>query len=152
MGKYSVTIRDRSGELSNVGFNIGFVTTLNLTAQLTNTGNLKNAIDAITLGVIARDEMKVYTNDLDASLPVSPYANRESKFLVRYHDSTAAVSTFEIPAPDLAMVGLLQSGTDFINLLQPEIDDFVQAFQTAALSPAGNAVVVDSIEIVGRNI
>lgn len=167
MGNYSMTIRDRSGELSNVGVNIGPVTAGTLPGYLTTTGNLKTATDAITLGVIAKDEMKVFSNALSAALPVSPWANRETKFLVRYADVTAffddptnaipnegfgRIHNLEIPAPDLALTDLLQAGTDFVDLEQTAIAAWITAFEAVALSPANGSVEVVSIEIVGRNI
>lgn len=165
MGYYSITIRDRSGELSNVGFKLGPVTAVTLPGHLTATGTLRDAIDDITLGVIAKDEMKVYSNQLDASTPASPWANRETKFLVRYKDVTAffdpgtnsipnegfgRTHNVEIPCPDLALTNLLLPNSDFVNLAQTEIAAFITAFEAEVLSPSNGAVEVQSIELVGR--
>lgn len=161
-GTFGVTIRDRSDEMSSLNITIGEVTAGTLPGLLTATGALEDAIEDIILGNIATDRMEVYNNTVNNVRPTSPYANRETKFLVRYRDNQAAfgavpnegfgkVFTVSIATPNLALSGLLTPGSDFVNLAQTEIAAFVTAFEGVARSPYQGTVTVESIEIVGRN-
>lgn len=165
MGNYSFSVRDRSDELSAVSIRIGAVTAATLPGYLTSTGAFRDATDALVLGVIAKDEMKVFSNQLDAARPTSPWANRETKLLVRYKDITENFSaiegvvpnegfgkafSLEIPTPDLSLTGLLIDGSDFVNVSQTQIAAWVNAFEAVAVSPYNGNVEVQSIEVVGR--
>lgn len=167
MGDYSVSIRDRSRELSNVRINIGTVTGATLPGYLTTTGALRAAIEGISTGVAAKDEMKVFSNKLSNAVPASPFAQREIKWLVRYSDDTeffdaptnsihnegyGLIHNLEIPCANLGLTDVLQANSDFADLTHPAMAAFVDAFEAVALSPANGAVKVVSIEFVGRNL
>ena len=78
----------------------------------------------------------------------NPEAQRENKWLVRYHDTAGALYSIEIPT---AKLSLLDAGTEFLDLTGTEAAAFVTAFQAGAVSPTdGSAVTVDSIQFVGR--
>lgn len=166
-GSYNFTVVDRSAEKSNVGITIGTVTAITLPGYLTSTGAFKTATEAIMLGTVAKDELKAFSNQLSTTVPSSPWANRETKFLVRYRDNTeyfdaptnsiqnegfGRIHNLEIPCAKLDLTGLLLPNSDFVNLAQTQIAAWITAFEAVALSPSNGAVKVVSIEIVGRNI
>lgn len=78
-----------------------------------------------------------------------PLAQRENKWLVRYHDGHGKRFTLEIPTAKLV---LLDTGTEFLDLTVTVVATWVTAFETTAVSPddSGSSVVVDSIQFVGR--
>lgn len=166
---YSVTIRDISGEVSNVKIRIGDVTAVNLPGFLSSTGAFRTALMALSLGEAAKNSLVVFDEILSADLPTSPYANRESALLVRYKDveeffdaptnsirnlNYGRIQTVRIPCPNLAIGGspaLRNAGSDFLNLDNPTVATFVTAFNGLVLSDNGADVEVQSIELVGRN-
>lgn len=83
------------------------------------------------------------------SAPTDPVAQRENKWLIRYHDGVGRKYQAELPTADLS---LLDTGTEFLNLLGTEAAAFKTAFEDVVVSPGddGSAVVVDSIQFVGR--
>ena len=167
MGSFDITIGDRSREKSNLKVNVGVVTAVTLPDQLTWTGQLRDAIAAMSYGAILKNKMTVFDEILTTSWPTSPWANRETKFLVRYRDTTeyfdaptnsiknegfGHVHQFEIPCAKLDLSGLLVAGSDFVNLAQTQVAAFVTLFNANVLSPSNGSVAVESIEIVGRNL
>lgn len=161
-GTWGLTIRDRSDEFSAIDLNIGEVTAATLPGLLTATGALEDAYEGMILGNIASDRMQVFKNTVNNVRPTSPYANRESSLLVRWRDSQAAfgavpnegfgrAGTTTIPTPNLALAGLLVTGSDFVNLAQTQMAAWITAFQAVARSPYGGTVTVESVEVVGRN-
>lgn len=82
--------------------------------------------------------------------PTDPFAQREIKWLVRYHDATdsTVIRRLEIPT---ANAGLLGTDGEFMNLAGTEGAAFKTAFE-ANVKIGANAVVLDSVQLVGRNL
>jgi len=81
-----------------------------------------------------------------------PTAQRENKWLVRYHDTSGVKFSVEIPTADLS---LLTEGTEFLKLADGGvIAAFVSAFEAVVRSPDDptHTVTVDSIQFVGRKV
>lgn len=146
-------LRDHTGERSSVKIYNGAITAGTIAGFLTQFGALRTAIDGITLGTV---ETEMWVGDktlLSSDLPADENAQRETKWLVRYHDTvTQKKYTFEIPTAKLT--GNLQANSGKANLASTEMAAFVTAFETIARSPDSdvNAVAVDEIIHVGRNI
>jgi len=90
---------------------------------------------------------------ISAALPTNVYAQRELKWLVRYHDTvTGKKYTLTLPCAD--PTARLIAGTDLANLAQTEVAAFVTRFQSYAKDPdtQTNDVLVDQIQLVGRNL
>ena len=162
-GIYSLTIQDYDGEKTVTKINTGAVTAVSLPALLTQIGNLRTAVDGLIIGVEQKENLMVFSTILDQTLPTSEFAQRETKWVVRYHDNTAFFDApinaipnegylkpfdIEIGTADLS---LLANNDDFLPLTQTEAAAFVTAFEAMARSPYGGVVVVDSIQQVGRN-
>jgi hypothetical protein len=83
------------------------------------------------------------------SAPSDPVAQREVKWLVRYHDAAGRKYSVEIPTADLS---LLDTDSEFLDLAATYPAAFKTAFEDVVVSPAddGSAVTIDSIQFVGR--
>lgn len=162
-GYFSLT--DRSGERSAVSFLTGPVTALTIAGLLTQFGALRDAIEDITLGVVAEEAQYAFRTKLSNDLPASDYAQRELKWLVTYEDNQQfldlvnaienpgwrKIFNMEIPTADPALLpdGI---GTDEVNITTSPMSDFVTAFEAIARSPYGGTVNVLKIQLVGRNL
>jgi len=124
------------------------LTAANFTAQQGLISALYTAALDLTLGSqAATSELAVSTQA--AVENTNPLAQRENKWLVRYHDADSTKFTVEIPTADLS---LLDTGTEFLDLTGTEAAAFVTAFEAYAKSPDDPtlATTVDSIQFVGR--
>lgn len=147
----TLTYHDYDAEPSTVSFPYGVtLTAVNFDAQVALQTALADAIAGITRGTKVRT---VYGNVVP-TLAVSsdPLAQRENKWLVRYHDVTTGQNyTYELPCADLTFLDPAARGQAEIGDAA-EVDAFVTAFEAYVLSPDQNAVAVDQIVFVGRNI
>lgn len=152
---YSVfQFRDWGAELSNVKIYNGPITVGTLPGFLTSFGAMRAALEGITLGIASQETWVGDSTVLSAALPASQAAQRESKWLGRYHDTvTNKKYQFEVPTADLVGVALLPL-SDFADLTAAPMSTFVSAFNGFARSPDSdaNAVVLDSMQFVGRNL
>jgi hypothetical protein len=147
------TLLDYSGEKSAVRLYNGAVTAVSIGGFLTAFGDLRDAIGDITLGTIHQEQWVGDLTLLSNDLPTNPFAQRELKWLVRYHGDTSNKRfTMEIPTAD--PTGRLIPGTDLADLTQTEVAAFVTAFEAQARTPDSDTetVTVDEIVLVGRNL
>jgi len=160
---YSLTIRDYDAKLSNTAIHTGAVTAVSLPGLLTQIGNFRDAVDAMTIGVVANEQQTVFNTILSQDKPTSEFAQRGNKWIVYYHDNTAFFDAplnaipnagylkpfhFEIAAADNS---LLDDNTTVLPLDAPAAADLVAAFEAMGRSPYGGAVVVDKIEQTNVN-
>lgn len=150
-GRYSQTRIDYDGETSNFGFRVEPLTAANFDAQHALKVAFAAAVTAIVLGNKVSDS-EANVDVIGTTLPASQFAQREMKWLVRWHDSVndKAYST-QLPTADLAVLDPNNRGYAEIGDAGV-VDAFVTAFEAYALSQDGNPVVVDSIQFVGRNL
>jgi len=147
--------RDYSDELSNCTFNVSPITVGTITALLIEFAALRAAVDAIVLGVRASDTVVMDKTVGSGARPASPVAQRELKWLVRYHGVDDGKKwSCEIPTPDITLTDVLIPGTDIADLTVSPMSTFVTAFETTVRPPGDDTqiVVVDSVTLVGRNI
>lgn len=111
-----------------------------------------DAVDGVSIGTL---EKSVLANAEDkdvgsTAVPANQYAQRETKWLARYTDDvTLKRYQFEIPCANLA---LLAGNTDFMDLTAGAGLELKTQFESIGQSPVGNAVTLNSVEHVGRNI
>ena len=152
---YSVfQFRDFGRETSNVKIYNGAITAASLPGFLTAFGAMRAALEAITLGIASQEMWVGDITVLSAAAPTNQEAQREKKWLGRYHDTvTQKKYTFEVPTADLTAVALLP-GTDFADLTVTPMSTFKTNFDAFARNPDSdtNAVVLDSMQFVGRNL
>jgi len=151
---FSQTIQDygtpgsgTGAEKSTWGAFLPPITAANIVAVNAAVAALRIATDAIILGseVHAETTSFIFNN---ATVNTDPLAERENKWLVRYHDTAGVKYSLEIPTAKLSLRSL---GTEFLDLTLTDVATWVSAFEAIAVSPGdGSAVTVDSIQSVGR--
>jgi hypothetical protein len=149
----SITIRDRSDEVSVFQCYGTILTAANFVAQQALFTTLRTAIDAIVLGVFNQYTYGVQTI-IGSTFPLVNTAQRENKLLVQYVDDTNQQRfTATIPTIDLDALTFQTNAGDFVDLATPTaVSDFVTAFEAFAVSPVGNhSVTVRGLKFVGRN-
>jgi len=154
MASNVTTIIDRSEEKTVHTLGSTTLTAANFDAEAAKRATYKSALEAIVLGTIEKLTVS-QTTAYSTTLPASPYANRETKLLVRYtNDSTGSFYTLEIGTPDLASL-TFEGNTDFILLADGGImAAWVTAFEDLARAPDNvtQTVTVVSAQLIGRNI
>ena len=153
MAKQYSTLRfaDYDNEKGTVSLNGVTLTAVNFDAQIALLVALQNGIDGITLGLATGYD--VGNRDLLFLGPASSVlAQRESKWLVQYHDNVDLTRhTIEIPTADLAQLDPNNRERAFMGDAGV-VDAFVTALEAYHRSPGGNVIVVDRITHVGRNV
>lgn len=140
---------DYSYETTQVGMNITGLTAANFDAQVSAAQALQTAIQNISLIDFEGLTIRHIDATVETDQPTSEYAQRENKWLVRYTDDVLNTRhTLEIGGPDLTLTGADGKTLDVSGGAGAA---FVTAFETNALSPAGNAVTFVSATHVGRN-
>lgn len=154
-----LTVRDfatqlKDTETSPVNLTSYQIDAANLATWLTGFGTYKTALQAICLGVFAKEVVVIYDTLLSGAIPTSPYANRESKILMTaVGDTTGKPTRWEIPAPNLA--ALTRVGKDGIELADAGVmAAYVAADEALRRMPEDDTetVTIASAQLVGRNI
>jgi len=154
---YSLTLADNTvkangePETTSTSVPTTTLTPANVAAQATLGGNLKTAIAAITLGTFMKDEL-TYARAILGNTPASSnLAQRENKWLLRYHDATNYQKySVSVGTADLS---LLPDHTEFLDLTAGAGAGLKTAFEAFVVSPndASHSVILDSAQFVGRN-
>lgn len=149
-----LTIMDHGFERSTVSFQGVSIGGANYDAQVALHNELISAIQDITIGTINKRMTVAAEAVLTSSAPTSPFAQRENKWLVRYHDVvTGDRFTLSIPCADLS---LLEPNGERLDASLPagQYDAFKDAFEAYVKvgEVVDNAVEVDEILFVARNI
>jgi len=150
MGKLNLTFIDHDSEASGVGVNMIDLNAGNIAAQLALVATLVAAIEAVSIGTLRNEQVIATTTDIAGVAPADPFAQRETKFLVRGVDASGFVSTIEIPAANLA---LLSGGSGTVSVTAGAGLALKNALDALWRSPRSDtAVTTESITHVGRNI
>jgi len=146
--------RDFSDELSAVRINVPAMTALTIATILGEITNMETSLDAVTIGVAAESVITLDRTVISAARPASAFAQRELKWLVRYHSNTLNHKfTLEIPTADPVGAPLIP-GTDLADLSVTPWTTFKTNFEIVAVAPDDDTdqVTIDSITLVGRNL
>lgn len=142
-----------NGEPENASFRVPVVTltAANLVAQQALHAALAASVAAITMGTVRHTTTLLDETVGTINPAASVLAQRENKFLCRYHDvSTGQKFRVSLPTADLSV---LPNNSEFIDLSTGVGATFKTDFEAVVRSPnnAANAVTLDSIQFVGRN-
>lgn len=151
MSRATMALRDYSNEITTTTVNGVALTSANFDAQVTAWTALRAAIQGLTLGVASQQSLSNFV-PLSGATPSDPFAQREVKWLVNYHDTTTNKKyQTEIGTADLGDDHLVP-GTDMADLSNADWVAFITAFEAFVRSPdnIANAVEVDSAYFVGR--
>ncbi len=157
MANHYVTwsLRDYTKETSPVKIYSGAITAISIAGFLTAIGTGRTAVEGITEGIVATESWVGDKTLVSAAAPISVTAQVERKWLGRYHDTvTQKGYRFEIPTAEL-IAGRLLANSDFADLVgDTNMAAFKTWFDGFARNPDSdtNAVVLDSMQHVGRNI
>ena len=150
MGQIVVRLVDYDGEKSTVKYPVPDLTAGNIAGILADAATLVAALQAITKCVV----LSWYVNTEDTLLSAverSPNtdANREAAWLHRFTDSVNFDKfTLTTPGPDDAMKD--PSNRKYGLLTEVSMAAYKAAFE-AVVQPGANAIVIGSMEWVGRN-
>ena len=154
MPRMTYTQADYAGEKTVMAVNVPVISAANFDAQETLHAALETAISAVVLG--AKVHRQKIIDDLGAGgFASDTEAQREIKWLVSYHDDSFPTRklTVEIGCADLIDADLLVVNTDIANLTDADWVAFIAAFEALVIAPyTGNAVTIDKIVLVNRNI
>lgn len=155
---YSVTVNDNTvkangmPESSNMRVPITTLTPANVAATATLCGNLLTALVAVTIGQVAKHTMLYDETIVSADPAASQLAQREKKWLLRYHDATTGKKfSVSYPCADLTK---LPNHEEFLDLADAGVGAALKtAFEAVVVSPddPSHSVVLDSVQYVGRN-
>lgn len=147
---------DHSGEQSSVAFwtpdlDAANIATYTSTAVTNALGDLKAAIDALTLMNETNINVGATRIISPPTLPADENAQREQKLQIKYTDTvTGKKYRFEIPGVDRTLVA--QVGTDVVDFgSNAFVIALVNAFESDYVSELGNPVSVYGASLVGRN-
>lgn len=119
--------------------------------QNADANTLAGAIDGVSIGTKEKT-IKTLSSVIDNGSQVPPankFAQREMRFLCRYTDATTGKRySFSIPCAD---ANLCVGNTDMIDLSAGAGLALKTAFEAYAVSELGNAVTLNSVELIGRN-
>lgn len=148
-GKLQLSYKDHDREIGSVGFRGATLTVGNFAAQETLMDALVAAVLGVVLGVQEVETRVVIRTDENAIPPADPFAQRETKWLVRSRDTNGNAVVHELPSADLS---LLVTNDNKMDIAAGAGLALVTALEAFALSKAGLAITVDEIVHVGRNI
>lgn len=142
-----------NGEPETSSWQVAIVTLTpeNVAATETLFGTLLTSIQAVCLGSVQNKTLTYSRTILSASPAASTAAQRENKWLARYHDAvTFKKYTVSWPCADLTK---LVSGSEFLVLTSGAGATLKTDFEAVVKAPddASHAVVLDSVQFVGRN-
>lgn len=150
-GLVSASWRDYSGEASSMTVAMTDLTAANIVAQTTLINNLFSALSAITLGEQQKQAITLSNITVSSDLPTDVHAQRENKWLLRYHDSvTQEKFVVSVPCADLS---LLATNSDMADMSGTEFAALKTAWELIVRGPNdNNLTILDSAQFVGRNI
>lgn len=154
---YTVTtFRDIDGELSTFQLNNGAITSTSIAGFLADYGNLKNALEALSLAVLAKDQWVGDRTVIDDSLPTNNFAQRELKLkFTMIGDNGGAPFYRTLPAPDLSLITIIPNSGGAVDLTAgTELPAVITAIEAIGRHPDSDqeTVTVTRVEVVGRNI
>lgn len=143
--------RDYGGEPSNLGLWVTTLTAANIVAQTTLINALLTALDAVTFGEQQTQTIKLSKTVISSALPVSPFAQRENKWLLRYHaDTSQEKFVASVPCANLT---LLLPNSEFADMSATEFGALKTAWENIVRDPNNNELtILDSAQFVGRNL
>jgi len=154
---YTVTtFRDIDGEESTFQLPNGAITAVSIAGFLSDYGALKTALDALTLGVLARDQWVGDKTDISEALPVSNFAQRELKLkFTMIGDSGSPAFYRTLPCPDLALITIIPDTGGTVDITAgTALPAAVAAIEQIGRHPDDDTetITVTRVEVVGRNI
>lgn len=156
----SLTFLDYSNERKPVVFNVANPTDTTLDDTISDITALVLAYQDISGGILNRRQLTI-VDPVGSGLPANPEAQREKRWVVGYTDVTTSLAvgvanplfgenfTFSIPCANLT-AAMLQTNSDYADLTNSDMADFVTAIEAFVRSPSGGAIEVTYIKFNSR--
>lgn len=151
---FNLSWKDYSKEMSSVSWRVTEITAANQVATVALLATLQTAAQSLSLANLNKADTTLDRNSVSTLPSSNPLAQRESKWLLRYHDAvTFKVYRSEIPAADLIGTdGNLLANSDEADIASAEWSSFINAFNAVVKAPdTGNSVLFDDAKYVGRS-
>ena len=151
MDKITFSRADRSREVTTTSINVQDITSLNFDDTVTISANLEAAFNGICDAASHRIQLGAGVVKLAKALA----GFREQKWLVRYRETASPFGeySFEVGTASAAAPTIVEtSGKEILDPNSAEWSALSVAVNAGVLSPAGNAVTMYEVELVGRNI
>ena len=148
MARATFQFVDYDGEVSTVGVHTANLTAANFDAQATLRDTLEAAIEAVVIGPRKKTTATAFEESIAVTQATDPFAQRETKWLVRMVDPNGNPVSVEIPTADLSL--LVTNGRN----MDPASSEYIAlaaAIEAYVLSNDLEAVQVVEIVHVGRN-
>lgn len=150
LGVDIIRYNDYDGERSTVTINSALRSAANWDAQEALALALRDAIAGITRGLrVGFDTGNRYQTVNPGTKASDPLAQREGKWIVRFGNSNNKYR-LEIPCPDLTKLDVDNRG--YLDLDGTEGSAFRSGFEAYVVDEEGNAITIDTVKFVGRNI
>lgn len=152
---YSLTQNDNTAiprqESTNTSVAITTLNAGNLVAQTALISDLENALEGICIGNPARSEIVLNRTVISTAPASDPFAQRETKWLIRYHGVTLG-EKFQVTL-GTADLDQLTGNSEFLDLTAGTGLALKTAWEAIVKSPGDGAegTVLDSVQFVGRN-
>lgn len=146
------TIRDRTDEYTPVTLYIPDLDETLWVASMAAVATIQAAIQAITLGNIARRQVVAESVSVNDVKPTSPYAQRELGVRMFWQETVAPFKKGHITVgcPDLTVIDVTTG--DNIDVENVTVmNTLAQAIEAVAVSPDGNPIEFYRAKLVGRN-
>lgn len=142
--------KDYGNEATRFGFNMLQITAANFDAQVVLLDNIQTAVGNVALGAFLGKSLQAIDVAVGPKATVVN-AQREAKWRCTYLDSVQPEGngSFEIGMPDLS---LLVAGSGNMDVSAGAGAALVTAIEAGVVSRLGNAVTIDTIIHVGRNV
>lgn len=147
--KVNISGLDFSGEGTSFGVNFPDVTSGNFDAVVASLSSFQAAVKGVSLIGFDGKALKTLDVPRETVRPVSPYAQREAKWLVTCGYGTGNLLQFSIGGPDLTQLASDGSTLDVSTGTPGEA--LVTSIEANVVGPAGEAVTFVSAVHVGRN-
>lgn len=150
MGFYSRSLKDYDSEISTVQVHAADLNAGNIAAQLTAQADFGSGINLMSLGTLQQIR---YGNSVESNqaAPTDTWAQRELKWRVDYTDDVSGKPYhFTIPMADTALLDPNNRG--FADPTDADVITFTTNAEAYVLSPEGNAITIQQIVLVGRNL
>jgi hypothetical protein len=155
-GEIVLSVRDYDGDVGTTSLRTGAVTAVSLPGLLTQIGAYRTAVEGLIIGEMAKESLTAFSTILSQDRPSDQFAQRDTKWLVHYHDNTQFFDaplnaipnagylkpfSVELPTANLA---LLDEGSTVLPALA--ISAYKAAAEAVGRSPYGGAIIIDYIE------
>jgi hypothetical protein len=145
------SIKDYAGKTGKTGIRFANLTAANHDAVNGLMDDVLDAINGVSVGVVAKEDRLMAANQLSDASATDPDAHRGNKWLVSYSDVNSALGggSFEIPCPDSA---LLNANSREMNVGAGAGLALVTALEAGMVSRLGNPIQIDKVTFVSRSV